>query len=112
MEATVAERGQITLPKAVRDALGDDAEFQIRQTEIEVPVAQIAAGDGGVALGHLVGLRVPITGPCGVEAEDLGAVGVALVGAHGRSLALLDDDPSSCGVVQPAIGSAPPANAG
>ena len=38
MDATVAERGQITLPKAVRDALGET-----RPVVIEMPVPRLSS---------------------------------------------------------------------
>ena len=52
MEATVAERGQITLPKAVRDALGLTKGTTLKveldgKTLLERPLIALAQGEEG-----------------------------------------------------------------
>ena len=53
MEATVAERGQITLPKAVRDALGL-TKGTLLKVELDEDARVIVEGH---AIGHLEGFR-------------------------------------------------------
>ena len=66
MEATVAERGQITLPKAVRDALG-----LVKGTKLKVELIDgriILRKDVGDALSRLRG-RLKL--PPGVTTDDV-----------------------------------------
>lgn len=66
MEATVAERGQITLPKAVRDALGLTKGSKLK---VELDGARIVLRkDVGDALSKLRG-RIKL--PPGVSTDDV-----------------------------------------
>ncbi|HSM22978.1 MAG TPA: AbrB/MazE/SpoVT family DNA-binding domain-containing protein [Rubrivivax sp.] len=66
MEATVAERGQITLPKAVRDALGLTKGTKLK---VELEGGRIVlCKDVGDAISRLRG-RVKL--PAGVTTDDI-----------------------------------------
>ena len=66
MEATVAERGQITLPKAVRDALGLTKGTKLK---VELEGGRIVLRkDVGDAISRVRG-RIPL--PAGVGTDDI-----------------------------------------
>jgi AbrB family looped-hinge helix DNA binding protein len=66
MEATVAERGQITLPKSVRDALGLTKGTKLK---VEIDGSRvILRKDVGDAISRLRG-RFPL--PAGVSTDDI-----------------------------------------